>query len=236
MSDAIADALAAAQKSAETQAPVTGSQVTEAIKPGMPATSGPSRSLDQFEETAAAGVEAYLGVSELGIQFGKDVKVHEEVLVRFKFSDCKPGWQLRVNAPSGVQYYTTYDGTTEIRTRKNWEALIAEGKRIDDRSYPSDLMEVTARLADTYPRKEGGPIKEDDTVGLSLSYQKVKPFTAFIKKYRPILGDDQEMLVKLTAVAKVGGGNPYGVFAFELIDENALAKEMSGGKASSAKK
>ncbi|KQS75073.1 hypothetical protein ASG32_08220 [Methylobacterium sp. Leaf361] len=227
MTDAIARALAAA----ETAAAETPTQ-TASVPAAAPAASVPAaapaapRSLMQFMESASMNVEVYLSVSDLGIRFGKDKQLHDAVEVEMAFKDAKAGFVLRVNTPSGVQYLTSWDGVTEARSRQNWSAVIADAKKMDGNSYPSDLIELPVRLLSDYSRKEGGPLAAGTVVGLSLSYMNAKAFGAFLKEQFPKVGTDTPFKVRLIAVPKKGSGQDYGVFGYEVIDE-AGAK---GGK------
>lgn len=228
MTDAIARALAAASEAAE-QAPQTSTAVAAAPAASAPVAAGQSRSLMDFMDSASMNVEVYLSVSDLGIRFGKDKQLHDAVEVEMAFKDAKAGYVLRVNTPSGVQYLTSWDGVTEARSRQNWAAVIADGKKMDGNSYPSDLIELPVRLLQDYNRKEGGPVPAGTIVGLSISYMNSKAFGAFLKEQYPKVGAETPFKVRLIAVAKKGSGQDYGVFGYEVIDEAASAK--SGKKA-----
>jgi hypothetical protein len=229
MVDAIARALAAADEAAQDLPASPSTAVAAAPAASAPVAAGQQRSLMDFMDSASMNVEVYLAVSHLGIRFGKDVKVHDEVEVEMCFKDAKAGYTLRVNTPSGVQYLTSWDGVMEARSRQNWAAVIADGKKMDGNSYPSDLVELPVRLLQDYPRKEGGPVPAGTIVGLSISYMNSKAFGAFLKEQFPKVGAEKPFRVKLTAVAKKGSGQDYGVFGYEVIDEAADAK--SGKKA-----
>jgi len=172
-------------------------------------------------------VEAYITVSELGLRFGKDKLIHDSIDVEMKFGDAKAGYTLRVNTPSGVQYKTSYDGVTEVRSRQNWAAVIADGKKMDANSYASDLIELPVRLLAEGKRKEGGNLKEGTVVGLSISYMNSKAFGAFLKEQYPKYGPDQSFKVRITAVPKKGSGQDYGVFGYEIIDDAAAKKKVA---------
>lgn len=226
MTDAIARALAAAETAAAETPAQTASIPAAAPAASAPAVGGQQRSLMQFMESASMNVEVYLSVSDLGIRFGKDKQLHDAVEVEMAFKDAKAGFVLRVNTPSGVQYLTSWDGVTEARSRQNWAAVIADAKKMDGNSYPSDLIELPVRLLKDYTRKEGGPVPAGTIVGLSISYMNSKAFGAFLKEQYPKVGTDTPFKVRLIAVPKKGSGQDYGVFGYEVIDE-AGAK---GGK------
>lgn len=226
MTDAIARALAAAETAAAETPTQTASVPAAAPAASAPAVGGQQRSLMQFMESASMNVEVYLSVSDLGIRFGKDKQLHDAVEVEMCFKDAKAGFVLRVNTPSGVQYLTSWDGVTEARSRQNWAAVIADAKKMDGNSYPSDLIELPVRLLKDYTRKDGGPVPAGTIVGLSISYMNSKAFGAFLKEQYPKVGTDTPFKVRLIAVPKKGSGQDYGVFGYEVIDE-AGAK---GGK------
>lgn len=231
MSDAINAALAAAQNVAD-ETPSTQTNTAVASAPlgagaGLPAAGGQQRSLMDFMESTSMNVDCYLAVSELGIRFGKDIKVHDDVEVEMCFKDAKAGYTLRCNTPTGVQYLTSWDGATEVRSRQNWAAVIADAKKMDGASYPSDLIELPVKLLKDYPRKEGGPIAAGTIVGLSISYMNSKAFGAFLKEQYPKVGPNTPFKVKLTAVAKKGSGQDYGVFGYEVIDEAKGGKKAA---------
>lgn len=229
MTDAIARALAAAETAAAETPAQTASASVPAAAPAASATAvgGQQRSLMQFMESASMNVEVYLSVSDLGIRFGKDKQLHDAVEVEMCFKDAKAGYVLRVNTPSGVQYLTSWDGVIEARSRQNWQAVIADAKKMDGNSYPSDLIELPVRLLSDYNRKEGGPVPAGTIVGLSISYMNSKAFGAFLKEQFPKVGADTPFKVRLIAVPKKGSGQDYGVFGYEVIDETSAAK---GGK------
>ncbi|BAQ50352.1 hypothetical protein [Methylobacterium aquaticum] len=223
MSDAISAALAAAEVEAnETPAPAAGnagSPPPPAARPaGLPATGGAPRSLMDVMATAAMNVDFFLRVKPMGIMLGKDLKVHDEIEVDVRLRDAKSGWVIRVNTSAGVRYLNSYDGETESKSKANWAAVVADAQRMDGNAYVSDLVELPAKLAKTYPRKEGGPAEAGTVVGLSLSYMAFKAFGSFLQEVFPKYGLDTVFRVKLTAVAKVGGGQDYGIFGFEVID------------------
>lgn len=233
MTSAIDAALAAAQTEADkipenTAAPQGGAVATAAPQAGLPAAGGaPTRSLMDVMATAAMNVDFYLRVSELGILLGKDKKVHEELIVEVCLKNAKAGWVIRVNTPgAGVRYLNSYDGVTEARSRQNWSAVVADAQRMDGNAYVSDLIELPVKLVGDYDRKEGGPAQDGTIVGLSLSYMGFKAFGAFLQEVVPVYGENTPFKVKLTAVAKRGGGQDYGVFGFQVV-EDAPAK---GGK------
>lgn len=228
MSDAISAALAAAEVEAnETPTPAAGnagSPPPPATRPaGLPATGGAPRSLMDVMATAAMNVDFFLRVNAMGILLGKDLKVHEEIEVEMRLKDAKSGWVIRVNTSGGVRYLNSYDGETESKSKANWAAVIADAQRMDGNAYVSDLVELPVRLTKTYSRKEGGPVEAGTVVGLSLSYMGFKAFSSFLQEVYPKYGMDTPFKVKLTAQAKTGGGQAYGVFAYEVIDGAAGA-------------
>lgn len=221
MSSAISDAVSQARAAraelppTDTTLPTTSEQATANA---LPTTGGAPRSLTDFLDNANMAVDCYLGVSEIGIFFGKDKKPHDSVLVRLKISDGKAGFSLRVNAPGNVVYHTSWDGLTEARSRENWQRLAADSKKIDKNCYVSDLFELPVTLMEDYDRKEGGAIKEGTVVGLSLNYQRVKVFQAFAKRLREEGRLEEEIVVRLNQKTKIGGGQQYGVFEFVEVD------------------
>ncbi|PZP71744.1 hypothetical protein [Methylorubrum populi] len=230
MSDAINAALAAAENAAAELPETTSSTtaVTSAPIGGAPAVAGQTRSLTDFMESSSMNVEVYLAVSHLGIRLGKDIKVHDEIEVEMCFKDAKAGYTLRVNTPNGVQYLTSWDGAVEARSRQNWAAVQADAKKMDGNSYVSDLIELPVKLLKDYPRKEGGPLAAGSIVGLSISYKNSQAFAPFLKENYPKFGADKPFKVKLTAVAKKGGGGQdYGVFGYEVIDEGKAGKKAA---------
>lgn len=221
MSGAIQDAISAARAAnaehlkTETSLPTTTSDTSTAGSPGgLPAVGGAPRSLTDFLDNAGMAVECYVSVSENGISFGKDKKFFDDILVDLTITDGKAGFSLRVNAPGGVVYHTSWDGATEARSRENWQKLTADAKKIDPRSYVSDLYEMPVTLKEAYTLKDGKTLDAGTVVGLSLSYQRVKVFQAWAKKISAEgrLGDS--MTVRLTQKTKIGGGQEYGVFEF----------------------
>jgi len=230
VSDAINAALAAAATEAENtpQTSTTTAVASAPIGGGAPAVAGQQRSLTDFMEASSMNVEVYLAVSHLGIRLGKDIKVHDEIEVEMCFKDAKAGYTLRVNTPNGVQYLTSWDGATEARSRQNWGAVIADAKKMDGNSYPSDLIELPVKLLKDYPRKEGGPLAAGTIVGLSISYKNSQAFAPFLKENYPKFGPNKPLRVKLTAIPKKGGGGQdYGVFGYEVIDEAAGGKKAA---------
>ena len=230
MTDAIARALAAASEAADQtpgSAPVPAA-ASPAAGAALPATQAAApRSLMDVLSSAAMNVECYLGVSELGIRFGKDTKVQEDIEVEMAFKNAKSGWVLRVNTPSGVRYLNSYDGISEARSRQNWSAVVADAQKMDGNAYVSDLVELPVILLKDYPRKEGGPIAAGTIVGLSLSYMNFKNFSSFLQEQFPKYGMDQSFKVRLIPVAKKGSGQDYGVFGYEVIDDAKAGKKAA---------
>lgn len=220
--DAIAAALAAASEAADQAPAAPVPAAAPAAGAALPATqSAAPRSLQDLMATAAMNVECYLSVSDLGIRFGKDKQLHDVVEIEMAFKNVKAGFVIRVNTPSGVRYLTSYDGFTEQRSRQNWSAVVADAQKMDGNAYVSDLVELPAKLLKDYPRKEGGPIAAGTVVGLSISYMNYKNFASFLQEQFPKFGMDTPFKVRLTAIAKKGSGQDYGVFGWEVIDDAA---------------
>lgn len=238
MSDAITNALANAKATADqTPEPDHNSGYVPATTeaPSLPAASagGAPRSLTDFLASATMNVDAYLSVNEYGITFGKDKQLHDHVDVEMVFKNAKFGYILRVNTPGGVQYFTSWDGRTEVKTRKNWAAMIEEAKAVDPKSYPSDVVELPVKALASYGRKEGGPFEEGKVIGLSLSYQNAKAFSAFLQEQFPRVGMETPIRVRIGySPKKSSGGIEYAVFTYKVItdDEAAAAPAKAGGK------
>ncbi len=230
------DAIAAALAAAETAAEQTPSAPVPAAAPAAcavyPAAQRAPRTLQDLMATAAMNVDCYLSVSDLGIRFGKDKQLHDTVDIEMVFKNAKTGLVLRVNTPAGVRYLTSYDdGGTEHRSRQPWAAVVADAQKMDGNAYVSDLVELPAKLLNDYARKEGGPVTTGTVVGLSLSYMNFKAFAAFLQEQFPKFGMDTPFKVRLSAVAKKGSGQDYGVFGWEVIDDAAGdAPAAKGGK------
>ena len=232
MSDAINAALRAAQDEAAQTPQPQASVPAPAAAPqgGLPtAGGGAPRTLQDFMATAAMNVEAFLSVSELGIRYGKDKALHDEVYVEVELKNAKFGWVIRVNTPSGVRYLNSYDGVTEARSRQNWAAVVADAQKMDGNAYVSDLVELPAKLLHDGKRKEGPALPEGTVVGLSISHMNSKGFGAFLQETFPKFGPNTPFKVKLTAIPKVGSGQDYGVFGFEVVDDIPAA--LKGKKA-----
>ncbi|GJE78135.1 hypothetical protein [Methylorubrum suomiense] len=233
MSDAIAKALAAAaDEAAQTPQHTTTAAPPAPVAPAasLPAAGGAPRTLADFINNAAMNVEVYLAVSELGIRLGKDKQLHDAIDVEMCLKHAKTGWVLRVNTPSGVRYLTTYDRVTEQRSGQNWATVVAQAQQMDASVYVSDLVELPVKLLKEYKRKEGAPLPAGTIVGLSLSYQNSKGFGGFLQDAAPRFGMDAPFEVTLTAKPKVGSGQEYGVFAYEILGE-AGASATKGKKA-----
>lgn len=229
INDAIASAAAeAARTSTQAVAPTTqgGAQ--------LPTAAGPARTLQDFMDSSSMNVDAYLGVNEFGMRFGKDKTFVQTLEVDLCLKDAKAGYTYRFNAPgAGVQYLTSWDGVTEAKTKKNWAAACAEAKAVDGNSYASDLVELPAELVEEFKRPDQ-MLPPGTVIGLSISYQNSKAFGAWIKKVAPIYGFDAKLRVRLTAVPKKNAhGNEYGVYNFEVL---GLADELDNAPAEPAAK
>lgn len=235
MSDAINRALAAAEEIAE-QTPDTAEQTPDTAA-SVPSTqthtggavaqpaSAPNRSLAHLLETASMNVEAFLRVSELGIQIGKDKQLHDELFVEMNLEHSKAGWVIRVNTGgAGVKYLTSYDGVMEHKSRQNWSTVVAEAQKIDGNAYISDLLELPVKLLHDAKLKEpAGKVMPAGTIlGLSLSYKGLQAFMGFLTPVAKQHGTSTPLTLKLTAVSKVGSGQEYGVFGFEIVDPSAV--------------
>lgn len=220
MSDAINAALRAAEAAAaETPAPASTMPAPATAAPLPAAAPAAPRSLMDFMESASMNVDAWLGVSDLGIRAGKDKQLHDTIDVEMCFADAKAGFVIRCNTPGGVKYLTSYDGVIEAKSRQNWQAVLADAQRMDGNAYPSDLIELPVRLLHEVKRKENGPLAAGTIVGLSLSYMNAKAFGAFLKEQFPKVGRDGRFKVRLSAVAKKGSGQDYGVFGYEVLPD-----------------
>ncbi len=217
MTDIVAAALAAAQaQAAQVPPPVVPAVVTQAPSTPMVAPAAAPRSLQDLMQAASLNVDVFIAVKEYGLLLGsKDTKFHQTIDVEMRLPEIKSGYTWRYQAAGGAKYYTSYDGVTEARTRQPWGAACQDAMRMDPKSYGSDLAEIPVTLLSDVERSAGTPLKAGTRVGLSLSYQNLKEFMAWLPEMVAKHGMGATLKIRLGFRGKQnGGGTKYAVITY----------------------
>lgn len=169
----IDDAIAKAKQNAANSVPSTQVEGT--------AVSTPRAAPLGLDDMLAGGitVDAWIKVSEYGLQVGTDKTLFETLPVKLDLSDVAYCYSVRFGNPA--QYDKTYDRYTSVKG-KAWPTVLAEAQRIDDKASEFRSADLPFVLRSAITNKKGEEIlPAGATIGHSLSITGWKSFQDFVK-------------------------------------------------------
>ncbi|WCD44189.1 hypothetical protein Lumi_050 [Xylophilus phage Lumi] len=230
MTDAVKNALAQAEKLAETQAATasTGNAVsTVGTAPGAVAVAGngaPAKKLTM--ETIGAGsmnVDAWLKVNQFGLTIGEHSKdLLDEIVLEINMTDGVGFMPKRgIKGGNPAQYAYTFDGET-ANDGKPWEEACRRIRMLqpDARPYPCVDLPFTVLEDIIGPKSKQVIAKAGDRLGYTTSTTNYGTWEQVYRAADAAGRLGTTVQVKLTAIPKKNGkGNEWGIIGFELLEE-----------------
>lgn len=185
----IDDAIAKAKANAANSVPST--QVEGS------AVSAPRAAPLGLDDMLAGGitVDAWIKVSEYGLNVGTDKTLFETLPVTLNLADVAYCYSVRFGNPA--QYDKTYDRYTSVKG-KAWSTVLAEAQRVDDKASEFRSADLPFVLRESLTNKKGEEIiAKGSTIGHSLSITGWKSFQDFVKALTNLGLDPRNAVVDL---------------------------------------
>lgn len=140
-------------------------------------------------------VDAWIKVSEYGLNVGTDKTLFETLPVTLNLADVAYCYSVRFGNPA--QYDKTYDRYTSVKG-KAWPTVIAEAQRVDDKASEFRSADLPFVLRESLTNKKGEEIiAKGSTIGHSLSITGWKSFQDFVKALTNMGLDPRNAVVDL---------------------------------------
>ncbi len=219
MSDPIQDAIDAAKKTAGETLPSTQNQNTAV---STPVSRGAPLALDDMLG-GTISVDAWIKVSEFGLQIGTDRTLFESLPVTLDMSAIAYNYQVRYGNP--VTYIKSYDRQVDSRGG-SWVQAIAKAQKIDQKASEYRSADIPFVLREDIKSKDGKTviITKGSTVGHSLSITGWKSFGEFVNKLKKDGIDPNNAVVDLdlSFTVRTNSSGTWGVLAFTNFEEKNL--------------